>query len=58
MGSARLASRSPEINGLAALRRQGYGLFAAKIWFKSHWDCDPKRLIATIFCGYLAVGLG
>ena len=35
MGSARLASRSPEISGLAALRRQGYGLFAAKIWFKS-----------------------
>jgi len=36
MGSARLASRSPEISGLAVLRRQGYGLFAAKIWFKSH----------------------
>ena len=35
MGSARLAGRSPEISGLAALRRQGYGLFAAKIWFKS-----------------------
>jgi hypothetical protein len=26
---------SPEINDLTALRRQGYGLFAAKIWFKS-----------------------
>jgi ATP-dependent DNA ligase len=27
---------SPEINDLAALRRrQGYGLFAAKIWFRS-----------------------
>ena len=35
MGSARLTGRSPEISGLAALRRQGYGLFAAKIWFKS-----------------------
>jgi hypothetical protein len=39
MGSARLTGRSPEISGLAALRRQGYGLFAAKLWFKSQAPC-------------------
>ena len=29
------SGRSPEINDLAALRRQVYGLFAAQIWLKS-----------------------
>jgi len=41
MGSARLVSRSPEINGLAALRRQGYGLFPARISFKSQPCHNP-----------------
>lgn len=36
IGLAQLAGRRPEINGLAALQRQGYGLFPARIWFKSH----------------------
>ena len=30
MGSPRPARRSPKINGLAALRQQGYGLFRGK----------------------------
>jgi hypothetical protein len=47
MGSPWLSGRSPEINGLAALRRQGYGLFAAKIWFKSHWALKRAKAAKT-----------
>ena len=52
MGSARLASRSPEISGLAALRRQGYGLFAAKIWFKSQELMKKFRGLETDVCPF------
>ena len=40
---------SPEINDLAALRRQGYGLFAAKIGFRSHNNfCDLNHKMAVL----------
>ena len=38
-----------EINDLAALRRQGYGLFAAKIGFRSHNNfCDLNHKMAVL----------
>ena len=33
----------PEIKGLAALPRQSYALFAAKIWFKAHFSVLKTR---------------
>jgi hypothetical protein len=34
----RQISESQKIKGLAVLAQQGYGLFAAKIWFKSQFS--------------------
>src|SRR5579859_3825167 len=42
----------PEIKGLAALPRQSYALFAAKIWFKAQKplsEHERRRAIALVF---------